>query len=213
MTENKALNPEQLWQQLIDATQPYTDLTHFENLQQQARQQTKPQTQPADVPRLIHLCGLPGSGKTTYASQLKQTLKHFWHLQFDQIMQSLPAYQRALRQEGAAKAFAKWEKTAANTGYQLLKNLINEKRNILFDHSAAHPLHPQLILHCQSQGYQVEMHYLSANIDIVKERVQARESEINRHTPPTLIDERHQLLQTLLPLYRVHVDRFIRVGQ
>lgn len=212
------------WHTLIDANLPCANPELFSALETQARAKTgsdqathqtphqTPHQTKQNTPRLIHLCGLPGSGKTTYARNLAKAHPNFWHMQFDHIMQSLPGYQHTLSTEGTVAAFAQWEQPAAQMGYRLLKMLITEKRNILMDHSAAHPQHPQLIKLCKSLGYYIEMHYLDTPVETVLSRVREREIETGRHTPAQLIHDRHALLQKMLPSYQAQVDKFILVA-
>lgn len=207
MTESQ--QSDQFWQTLIEHTDTQIDTSLLATLEHNARIHS-PST---NMPRLIHLCGLPGSGKTTYAKQLKQQIDGYWHLQFDYIMESLHGYKVAQHQEGPQAAFAQWEKPAAQIGYRLLRTLVSEKRNILFDHSAAHPQHTHLLAHCKAVGYFIEMHYLDTPVAEVQHRVSCRETTTGRHTPERLIHERHAFLQNLLPIYRAQVDRFIVVGE
>lgn len=195
------------WHLFIDEALPCPDETVFETLSKQARAQASSTTKP----RLIHLCGIPGSGKTTYAGKLAHKHPDHWHLQFDDIMQRIPDYTTLLETAGTVAAFSRWEAPAAQMGYRLLKLLVSEKRNILFDHSAANPLHEHLLDHCQAQGYHIEMHHLDVPISVAQARVAAREPMIGRHTPSELITSRHQLLKTLVPVYSQKVDRFVVV--
>lgn len=219
---NSAPQKADLWHTLIDDSLPCANPTLFSALKSQALAKTMPNLntvtpahhsnvhqKSSEPPKLIHLCGLPGSGKTTYALKLAEKLPHCWHLQFDHIMQSLPGYQQSLAEAGASAAFALWEKPAAHMGYRLLRVLIAAKRSILFDHSAAHPQHPYLIDHCKAAGYHTEMHYIETPVDTVLTRIKAREVKTGRHTPDRLVHERYALLQHMISGYQKQVDRFV----
>lgn len=166
-------------------------------------------------PTLIHLCGIPGAGKTTYASKWmkgsnQQTL--FACLQFDTVMEKLSGYQRDKARLGLVEAFRLWELPARAVGYQLLQALIDNKRNVLFDHSATNRSHIDLIAAVKDRGYSVEMHYIQCTPADAAIRVRQREALIERHTPEHFIYERHESLQELLPVYRHLVDKFIDVS-
>lgn len=165
----------------------------------------------SNQPRLIHLCGIPGAGKSTYAASLHRQLPDFALVQFDAIMESLPEYQQEKAVYGALTAFANWEKSARSIGYHLLQALLEKRRNVIFDHSAANAAHLQLIAGAKTWGYQVEMHYLPCSISVALKRVQVREKITQRHTPKTLLSQRQEALRQLLPPYQQQVHRFVEV--
>lgn len=164
-----------------------------------------------DNPRFVHLCGIPGSGKSSYAKSKLQELPNTFLLRFDEVMESLSGYQRDLEQKGPAQAFALWEIPARILGYHLLISLVEGKRNILFDHSAAFHTHIELIKSLKSLGYTVEMHRLPCELETAKQRVRQRNFQSSRHTPERLVEERYTMLETLVPRYRELVDLFIDV--
>jgi predicted ABC-type ATPase len=164
--------------------------------------------QTEEKPRFIHMCGIPGSGKTTYTKYRLAQNPNFSLVQFDSIMESLPGYQPMLEELGPKRAFAHYELPARTIGYRLLSALVQRRHHIFFDHSAANRTHLGLLQALKTQGYQVEMHYLECHPHEAIQRVQKRFSEsVGRHTPEELIWERAALLEELLPLYRelVHV--------
>jgi predicted ABC-type ATPase len=168
-------------------------------------------SQKQDEPLLIHLCGIPGSGKSTYARQFLNQNPHYTLVQFDHVMESLPGYQSDKKQLGIVEAFSKWELPARAIGYHLLQALVENSRNIFFDHSAAFIAHVNLINKLKAKGYGIQMHYLPCDPNIALNRVQEREKVIQRHTPEKLIWEREALLKELIPQYRLLVDSFTEI--
>lgn len=155
-------------------------------------------------PRFIHMCGIPGSGKSSYTkSWLSNCAENFSLVQFDSIMEGLPGYRQTFENEGAQKAFADFELPARRIGYRLLDELVRRRQNIFFDHSAANRTHLRLLEALKLNGYRVEMHYLPCHPREAVKRISGRA----RHTPEELIWERNTLLEELLPLYKaiVHV--------
>lgn len=163
------------------------------------------------APTMIHMCGIPGSGKTTYTSQFLSENQNYSLVQFDTIMESLSGYQQDREAHGLAEAFRRWELPARAIGYHLLQALVDNERNIFFDHSATNRQHLALIQAVRERGYVVEMHYIDCSPAEASLRVIEREQRIKRHTPPALIHERHEMLQELVPSYEGLVDRFVRI--
>ena len=168
--------------------------------------------QQSHAPLFIHMCGIPGSGKTTYTQRFLSSTDSFNLVQFDSVMESLPGYQQDCKNLGLEEAFVRWELPARAIGYHLLQILVEEKRNIFFDHSATNRKHLELIKSVKKHGYQVEMHFIECSVDEATERVKAREATIQRHTPISLISERNRLLEELVPHYEGLVDKFLRVS-
>lgn len=167
--------------------------------------------QQSNEPLFIHMCGIPGSGKTSYTQHFLKSNGSFNLVQFDSIMESLTGYQQDCQDYGIEEAFQRWELPARAIGYHLLQNLVEGKRNIFFDHSATNREHPDLIKNVKKHGYQVEMHFIDCSVKEATKRVKARQATIRRHTPLNLISERKELLEELLPHYKGIVDKFLRV--
>ena len=165
-----------------------------------------------DNPTIIHMAGIPGSGKTTAAHRLLNGEYHnqdFILFDFDAIMNKIPAY-RSDAQRDPKMAFMAWEKPAANIGYFLIQQLIANKRNILFDHSGTPPLHRELLTKARdSFGYTTKMYYTSCDIETAKKRAIAREIATKRHTPEELIEYRHSLINDNIKAYKDIVDEFV----
>lgn len=152
-------------------------------------------------PHFLHLCGIPGSGKSTYAANWIKRNPHYYLVQFDSIMESLPGYE-TLAGSCPQEAFLKFELPARAIGYKLLECLVENRRSILFDHSAANRNHPALIKTLAERGYAVEMHWLDCSPELACLRVKDRALKNKRHTPESLVYERAQILDELLPIYR-----------
>lgn len=159
-------------------------------------------------PRMIHMCGIPGAGKTTYTNKWIANNKDFVVVQFDTVMEKLSGYQRERSETDLVQSFQNWELPARAIGYHLYQALVENNRNVFFDHSATSKLHIDLIKRTKAVGYAVEMHYIQCAPDEAARRVKEREKIIQRHTPEKLIHERHELLNELLPTYKSLVDRF-----
>lgn len=169
------------------------------------------QSVPKDAPILIHMCGIPGSGKTTYTHKYLENNDSFSLVQFDSVMESLPGYRSDKESLGPVDAFSRWELPARSIGYHLLQALIENRRDIFFDHSGTARQHIDLIRVVKNSGYTVEMHFIDCLPELAAKRVLVREKLIQRHTPPSLIYERHELLKGLLPVYQGLVDNFVQV--
>lgn len=162
-------------------------------------------------PKLVHLCGIPGAGKTTYARRWLAENPDFVLVQFDSIMESLEGYRTDFAARGMVEAFGQWELPARIIGYHLLQALIDSKRNVLFDHSAAAVGHVALLEGVKALGYLVEMHHVQCELSEALERIKKREIEDKRHTPPALVHERSELLKDLLPRYQNIADLYLSV--
>lgn len=150
-------------------------------------------------PHFLHLCGIPGSGKSTYAANWMKLHPHYYLVQFDSIMENLPGY-KSLAKHSPQQAFHEFELPARAVGYKLLQALLEARRSILFDHSACNRSHPALIKTLLERGFTVEMHYLPCSTQLACSRVSQRANI--RHTLHSLVHERAELLEELLPIYR-----------
>ena len=166
---------------------------------------------PVERPQIVHLCGIPGSGKSTYAKRLKETHPDHYVLAFDQIMSQLPGYKLDCTRLGLKQAFANWELPARGLGYYFLQELLRGKRSIIFDHSAANESHVNLLKQIKALPYRVELHYLFCKMETARLRSKERERTTQRHTPEHYITERAALIDSLLPMYREFVDLYLEV--
>lgn len=128
--------------------------------------------------RLIIVCGLPGSGKTTHAKQLEATLGAV-RLAPDEWMDalSLNLWDEAKRAQIEA---LQW---------QLAQQLLPSGVTVVIEWGTwGRSERNALRLRARELGAAVELHYLSAPIDLLFERVQRRGME----TPPI---KREQFLE------------------
>jgi len=133
---------------------------------------------PGSGPRLIIVCGLPGSGKTTHAKQLQAELRAI-RLCPDEWMDalSLDVWDEVRRE--------KIESLQWQLGQQLLGLGLTA---IIEWGTWGRSERDALRLQARGLGAAVELHYLSAPINVLLDRVQSRGLE----NPPI---RREQLLQ------------------
>ncbi|MFZ2619323.1 MAG: ATP-binding protein [Alphaproteobacteria bacterium] len=167
-------------------------------------------------PVLVHMLGLPGSGKSTVAGQLHQQLGNsFYALDWDAVMLKLAPFHADVPTLGNAAASHKWELPARHYGYALLHTLVQRRANILWDHGACNPHHPALLAWAKQQGYTTAMVHVDVPLDTALQRVHTRnalaEATGGRVIPATLVTERHALLAELKPQYEALVDVFVHL--
>lgn len=163
-------------------------------------------------PKLVHMLGIPGSGKTTFYQNNRSRFKNFLRIDFDTIMEFLPQYQYDVQNIGSIKAFEKWQIPARIAGYELLKRAVEAKKNIFFDHGGTPLCHRELLQNIKKRGYTTTMYYIDCPVDIALSRAVEREKTTKRHTPPQMIKDRSVLIKTNLPIYQNLVDEFKKIG-
>jgi len=136
-------------------------------------------------PVILHMLGIPGSGKTMYVRE--HSVPNAIVITFDGIMDKLQEYQdNKVFQEGKS-SFLKWELCASEIGYELLFRCINNRFNIVFDHSGSRLDHVELLIHLKrKEGYQIKIVNLLIDETLAVERAAARD----RYLPPEYIPER-----------------------
>ena len=160
-------------------------------------------TTPAAHPKILHMLGIPASGKTTYLRDNPSPGAVL--ISFDAIMESLPEYRNDNRRVGAEKAFAKWESCARAIGYELLFRSIERKLDIMFDHSGSRPDHVRLLEELKlNHGYRIEIVALKIDEGLAVRRAATRD----RHLPPEYIAQRKHVLDGLVPQYRAIADDY-----
>jgi predicted kinase len=129
-------------------------------------------------PRLIIVCGLPGSGKTTHARLLEDTHRAI-RLSADDWMNalSIDLYDEARREK------------VENLQWRLAQKLLSHGLTVIIEWGTwGRSERDALRLGARTLGAAVELHYLSAPLDLLFDRIQSRGMEY----PPI---EREQLLQ------------------
>ena len=119
---------------------------------------------PASHARLIIVCGLPGSGKTTHARQLEAKLRAFRFCP-DEWMDalSIDIWDERMREKIEA---LQWQ-----VGQQLLALSVNV---IIEWGTWGRSERDALRLRARELGAAVELHYLSAPLDVLFDRIQRR---------------------------------------
>jgi predicted kinase len=133
---------------------------------------------PGGGPRLIIVCGLPGSGKTTLAKRLEASLRAI-RFSPDEWMDalSLDIYDEAAREKIEA---LQWK---------LAQDLLALGLTVIIEWGTwSRPERDKLRLGARALGAAVELHYLSAPVDVLFHRIQERGIE----NPPI---ERDAMLQ------------------
>lgn len=133
---------------------------------------------PASHARLIIVCGLPGSGKTTHAKQLEAKLSAIRFCP-DEWMDALSVDIWDDRMRGKIEAL-QWQ-----VGQQLLAVGVNV---IIEWGTWGRSERDALRLRARELGAAVELHYLSAPVDVLFDRIQGRRLE----NPPI---KREQMVQ------------------
>ncbi len=127
--------------------------------------------------RLIIVCGLPGSGKTTYAKQLEAK---FPAVRFcpDEWMDalSLDLWDEARRQK------------IENLQWEFAQQLLTHRQTVIIEWGTwGRSERDALRLRARELGAAVELYYISASVDVLLDRIQRRRME----NPPI---SREQLL-------------------
>lgn len=118
-------------------------------------------------PKLIVVCGLPGSGKTTHARRLEHELRAVRFCP-DEWMQALGI---SLHDEQRRDRIEKFQ-------WALAQRLLSLGQSVLIEWGTwGRSERDRLREEGQALGARVELHYLTASIDVLCERVQSRAME------------------------------------
>lgn len=159
--------------------------------------------QPSPMPYILHMLGIPATGKSTFV----ETLNHANTIvvSFDSIMEALPEYQLDKEQLGQTQAFINWETIACEIGYEILFRGIEGRCNIIVDHSGARADHLELLAYSKKQlGYAIRIVAMLVNTEIAILNGQMRE----RFVPLRYFYERANTINELLPRYKEIADSY-----
>lgn len=158
----------------------------------------------SEHPCFVQVGGIPGAGKSTFCAERRWNERLF--ISFDAIMENIPAYQTDVYRLGSVESFKKWEIPARIIGYELLRRAVEIRADIYLEHSGVNQPHVQLVENLKKCGYRTEMHFILCRLAVAEARAETRERLTNRHTPPEIIAERYNLVNTYLQTYAATVD-------
>lgn len=154
-------------------------------------------------PLFVHMLGIPGAGKSTFAQALFDHLANrlagsLTFVGFDRVMSEIPLYQSA---SDRVAAFATYELPARAAGYALLKGLVAKKASVILDHSGSAPTHVEMLRYAKGLGYTAFMVHIQCSAETAKARILVRAEVEGRHTPLHYVDDRQKAIAELLPKY------------
>lgn len=153
-------------------------------------------------PFLMNISGIPGSGKSTWCRRIMSRSANIVYISFDEIMNDERLPYRYAEKENPQKAFDEWELPARVAGYELLKQVVKLKKNILLEHSSSLKEHLQLFEWLLKDGYKVHFRYIPVSIADAKKRVMERAEKYGRMVPVGYIEDRYKRLNDLLEAYK-----------
>jgi len=194
----------------IDEVVPYTyddERYQFQEYFDPIIEQTLKEAPSSDNPKLVHMLGIPGAGKSTYYKNHKEEYKDYVLIGFDLVMEKVPQYHEDREKLGKMEAFKKWELPARIAGYELLRRAIEQKKNIYFDHGGTPICHRELLKNLKKMGYETTMFYIDCEPQTAIERVANRE----RPFPAERMPERIALVEEQKKVMPQIVDHFIEI--
>lgn len=153
-------------------------------------------------PSLLNISGIPGSGKSTMCKKIMAGSSNLLYISFDEIMKDNRLPYKSAEKKDAQQAFNDWEIVARIVGYELLKRAVEQKKNILFEHSSSIQEHVVLFEWLLKNGYDVHFKYISIPVFEAKKRVITRAEQEGRIVPDGYIETRYEQLKNLLPQYK-----------
>ena len=167
--------------------------------------------EPEEKPVFVHMLGVPGAGKTTFATSIHRELSSIaprrpLYVGFDELMSAIPDYVAA---PDRVNAFAAYELPAREAGYALLSAALIERGSVLFDHGGAVPEHVRIVVFASTElGYKTCVVYVRCDASEAKRRIVERTRLEGRHTSLDYVDERAAVTERLIPQYVAAVDGF-----
>lgn len=161
---------------------------------------------PSVQPKLVHMGGIPGAGKTTFTRNYP--MENMVYIGFDAVMSEIKGYKEDIKVFGSEEGFKKWEMPARIIGYELLRRCVEMRTNIFFDHSGCFASHIDLVHNIRKYHYTTDMYFILCDIEVAYQRALLREEWTMRHTPREMIEERFKLSEKYIKIYRDIVDNF-----
>lgn len=132
-------------------------------------------SEPRISPRLIIVCGLPGSGKTTHARQVERKLPAI-RFSPDEWMDAL---QIGIWDSDARERIEKLQ-------WKLAQDLLTLGQNVVIEWGTwARSERDALRTGARALGAAVELHFLDAPVNVLFDRISGR----NRESPPVTLDD------------------------
>ena len=157
---------------------------------------------PVEKPFLLNISGIPGSGKSTWCRRIMALSTNLLYITFDGIIKDSRLPYQLAEKDNSQRAFKEWELSARIVGYELLRRAVEQKKNILFEHSSSIPEHVLLFKWLLNHGYDVHFRYVPISIYEAKERIVIRAGKEGRIVPDRYVEERNESLKKLLPEYQ-----------
>ena len=156
-------------------------------------------------PTIFVVAGSPAAGKTSFVREgLAKGVfpsQAFLH-DCDASMVAMEGYQRDLSLLGPAIAFRNWELVAREKAEKTLSYAIEAGVDVIYDRSCAILSSFEFLREvATSKGYKVVFHVLSIEKGEAIARAKRRESEMGRHMPEEILQERLEMVSALWPRF------------
>lgn len=164
----------------------------------------------SSTPVVYCMAGIPAAGKSSFVNRALAAgtfPSDAFVLDPDRVMTTLPEYQRDLTRWGMVKAYETWEMPARDLAYAMFEDAVDRRANIIKDMGCVRTENYEKLQHLKTLGYALNMFYINCPVDESLRRAALRP----RHTPESMIRERHVMLQDLLPRYRALADHFTEI--
>lgn len=154
-------------------------------------------------PTVYAMAGIPASGKSTFVERSQQNgdfPQDTFILNPDLVMHCLDDYHLCCLEEGAEKAFLKYDLPSRMLAYDFFDEAINRRMDIIKDMGNARFENIEKIKRLKEEGYCVKVFFVYASIDAALGRLKLRD----RHTPKEMVVERAASLKELVyDLYKL----------
>lgn len=168
--------------------------------------------EPSVKPFLLHMGGVPGSGKT-YALE-RMDLSGVILIQFDGIMEKFSLYKQAIEKADKnnknelVEIFETWEMPARVIAWELAGRALKGKYPLAIDSAGHSKEQYSLLTNMQKQGTKVGMYHIHISIEDALKRAHQRMLKTGRPIPKGMIEKRYALLEKLTPEYAEELGVF-----